>query len=451
MKRISRRGLLASGAAAGILAAGGLAHAGQAARGGRLRIALSGAHAADSWDSRRFHDLFMIAAGQGCVFDCLTEVAADGSLRGELAQSWDVTPDARVWTVTLRRGVTFHNGKPFTAEDVLASFALHRTASLAAPLVAPIEEIAALSPHRVRFTLREGNADFPYILSDYHLVIYPADNLPRAMAQGIGTGLYRVDRFEPGRALIARRVDQHYKDGQAGWADRIELHAVADPRAQAAGLIAGRFDAADLVTQSPDDTVQIAQAQGNRHLAYDLRGLDEDMRTALRLGVDRAASAGEGGWIGADSPFGPANAYFDPALAPQHDPDRARWHLARSATPVSVPGLALALPQAAVAVPAQRCYGRATEDWMLSALAAQDRLPQAAQALQPLARAERDSGRRAALYRDIQAILATEGNALVPAFEPYRSAVRRSVGMPAVTGNLYPMDSARFAERWWRV
>ena len=88
---------------------------------------------------------------------------------------------------------------------------------------------------------------------------------------------------------------------------------------------------------------------------------------------------------------------------------------------------------------------------MLSALAAQDRLPQAAQALQPLARAERDSGRRAALYRDIQAILATEGNALVPAFEPYRSAVRRSVGMPAVTGNLYPMDSARFAERWWRV
>ena len=48
----------------------------------------------DSWDGRTHSDTFMISAGQGAVFDTLTENAADGSLRGELATDWEASPDA---------------------------------------------------------------------------------------------------------------------------------------------------------------------------------------------------------------------------------------------------------------------------------------------------------------------------------------------------------------------
>ncbi len=98
MTRISRRGLLTAGAAASVLAASGLPLQAQARRGGRFRAGLSGANSSDSWDGRTHSDLFMIASSQGAVFDSLTEVGADGSLRGELATDWDATPDAKVWT-----------------------------------------------------------------------------------------------------------------------------------------------------------------------------------------------------------------------------------------------------------------------------------------------------------------------------------------------------------------
>ena len=79
-------------------------------RGDKLRIGMGGQ--ADS---------YMIMLGHGTVFDCLTEVAADGSLRGELAESWEASADAKTWTFNLRKGVTFHNGKEFDADDAIVA------------------------------------------------------------------------------------------------------------------------------------------------------------------------------------------------------------------------------------------------------------------------------------------------------------------------------------------
>ncbi|MEM6342089.1 MAG: peptide ABC transporter substrate-binding protein, partial [Pseudomonadota bacterium] len=85
MKRLDRRALFASGAAAAVLAATGISAAPK--RGGRLRAALSGAARTDSWADPA-SGLFMRVAGQGILFDTLTEIAADGTLRSELARSW---------------------------------------------------------------------------------------------------------------------------------------------------------------------------------------------------------------------------------------------------------------------------------------------------------------------------------------------------------------------------
>ena len=154
MYGISRRGLLQSGVAAGVLAATGLPLKAQT-RGGKFTAGLSGANTSDSWDSRTHSDLYMIASAQGAVFDSLTEIAADGSLVGELAESWEASSDAKVWTFNLRQGVTFHNGKSFAADDVIESLNMHlgeESKSAAKPIV---ENIEALDPALAQAALLE--------------------------------------------------------------------------------------------------------------------------------------------------------------------------------------------------------------------------------------------------------------------------------------------------------
>ncbi len=484
MKRISRRKLLTSGAAAGVLAASGLASAAPARRGGRLRVGLSGANAGDTWDSRRFRSLFMTVAGSGCVFDCLTEVAADGTLRGELAESWEATPDARIWTVSLRKGVAFHNGKPFNADDVIASFALHRDGSRAAPLVQPIKQIVKITDHQVQFVLAEGNADFPYILSGHHLIIYPAGQIEEAMADGIGTGLYRVDRFVPGRSLIARRVENHYKDGQAGWFDRVELHAVPDPVQRYQGLKTGQLDAINAVPYDRftalerDPSIHTHRVQGNHYFGFSLHGRELQntaIRKALRHGIDRQAIADTVlhgyGRPAFDLPFGPLNASFAQSTVDLYDPDLAGHYLRKAgyselALTATFPedhrdvaknilrhssNTQISVAQSGADLCFASGFGRATEDWVLSECAADGWLSDDIRMLQAEARAEFDSTRRTDLYRAIHSQMSEALPALIPVFADELLATRLTVGRPKTTGALLPLDNARLAERWWRA
>src|SRR3954452_6930906 len=56
------------------------------------------------------------------VFEGLTRFAPDGTILPALAESWDIAPDGLSWEFHLRQGVTFHDGTPMTAEDVVFSF-----------------------------------------------------------------------------------------------------------------------------------------------------------------------------------------------------------------------------------------------------------------------------------------------------------------------------------------
>ncbi|MCX8227384.1 MAG: peptide ABC transporter substrate-binding protein, partial [Sulfitobacter sp.] len=92
---MDRRALFATGAAAALLAATGVSAVAMPKPGGRFRMALSGAQRNDSWVHG--NGLFMKVARQGLIYDTLTEVAADGTLRGELATDWQGSDDGRVW------------------------------------------------------------------------------------------------------------------------------------------------------------------------------------------------------------------------------------------------------------------------------------------------------------------------------------------------------------------
>ena len=227
MTRMDRRALFTSGAAAALLVASGLSAATPRA-GGRLRLALS--HDGDSFD----------AVTRGALFDTLTEVAPNGVLRGELATDWQGSSDARSWEFELRPDAAFHDGTRFGALDVIASLAAQGRFS-----DTRILRSEALNHTRVRFELSAPDPDLPYLLADPSLVIRPKgpqtqDGLP------VGTGLYRATRLQPGRHFLGRRVDRHYKDGQAGWFDSLEITVIPDPAVRAEALRDGFVDVAEL-------------------------------------------------------------------------------------------------------------------------------------------------------------------------------------------------------------
>lgn len=235
MPRISRREMLRSGAMASVFAASGGPLLARGQRGGRLRAGLSGATKHDSWDMRGPAGLFMHAAGQGAVFECLTEVAADGALKGELAERWTSFEGARVWEFALRRDVHFHNGQLFTADDVIATLESHGALP---EVLAQIEQVSALGKHGLRITLARPNPNFPYELSHPQFVIQPRGGY----AGGIGTGLYSVAHFAAGQRFLGRRVGDHWKGQSAGFADEVEFIALNTPAEQRAALRAGVVD-----------------------------------------------------------------------------------------------------------------------------------------------------------------------------------------------------------------
>ncbi|MEM1352259.1 MAG: ABC transporter substrate-binding protein [Pseudomonadota bacterium] len=238
---MDRRALLASGAAAALLVASGISAGAMPTRGGRLRAALSGASRQDTFDAREIQGLFMQVATVGTVFDTLTEVAADGTLRGELATHWHGDAGARNWIFRLREDANFHDGTPFSAKDAIAS--LRR---LQGTILSDVVTFDAPDPYQLLVTLRDGDPDFPYRLTDPRLVMYPGEKQSEAILNGIGTGLYRVQDFQPGRHLRAARVTEHYKDGSYGWFEEIELVALSSDAVRAEALTENYVDVADL-------------------------------------------------------------------------------------------------------------------------------------------------------------------------------------------------------------
>ena len=263
---MDRRALFASAAAATLLAASGVSAAGLPRRGGRLRIALSGADRSDSWTAGR--GLFMQVARQGLVFDTLTEIAADGTLRGELALGWTPSQDARHWRFDLRKNTVFHDGTPFTAADVEASARGFNKGV-----------VQATGMHQVEFVLNEPDPDLPMRLAAPEFYISAA----HAPGQGIGTGLYRVKHFAPGQQLLTERVADHYKGDQVGWFDEVELVSIPSEPVRAEALGAYLVDAVDLSDAKLLDGMEDVTLLPDRRSA--LQAVSSDLAQPAQIGA----------------------------------------------------------------------------------------------------------------------------------------------------------------------
>ncbi len=196
-------------------------------KGGRLRMGLTGGSTTDSLDPAVIEDIMpMIMNCQ--IRNSLTEVEYGGKLVPELAESWDTTPDASKWIFKLRKSIEFHNGKTLDAEDVVFSINHHRkegSKSRAKVITDPIKDIKADGKFTVVFTLNDGNADFGFLMSDFHLTIQPAGTIN--FDDGIGTGGYILQRFEPGVSALTKRNPNYWKEGRAHF-DEVEILSIAD-------------------------------------------------------------------------------------------------------------------------------------------------------------------------------------------------------------------------------
>ena len=150
------------------------------------------------------------------MHDALIKPLPGNNMAACLAESWRESEDGLTYEFQLREGLTFHNGDPFTAEDVQFSFLRYKGTS-AKLLHERVKAVEVIDAHRVRFVL---HAPWPDFLTFYATPatgaawIVPKKYQERVGEDGfkrhpVGLGPYRFERFDPGVELVIE-ANEHY-------------------------------------------------------------------------------------------------------------------------------------------------------------------------------------------------------------------------------------------------
>jgi peptide/nickel transport system substrate-binding protein len=481
-------------------------------RGGVFRFGIAGGSTSDSLDPATYGTGIVNIFMMGAIGNCLTEIDHKGKVIPELAESWEAKANASLWTFHLRKGVTFHNGKALTADDVIATFNYHRgenTKSSGKALLKAVKDIRKADNHTVVFELESGNADFPYIVSEYFFIIFPAKNGELDWKSGAATGGYKIAEFEPGVSYVGERYADYWKEGRASF-DRVELVPLSDSTARTTALVTGEVDLINgvdvstvhLLKKKPG--IEVNALTGTQHFTFPMFTdeapfNDANVRLALKHAIKRQQLvdillAGYG-QVGNDSPITPANRYFNSKMAQRaYEPDKARHylkkagldklsvnlHVANAAFPKAVDAGVLFKESAAKAgidinvvrepddgywsnvwlkKPFCACYwdGRPTEDLMFSTVYSAESQWNDAHwknerfnELLVAARTELDSEKRRKMYWEMQEIVKDDGGTIIPVYAQYVFANRNTVTHGPLASNK-DFDGWRATERWWSV
>jgi peptide/nickel transport system substrate-binding protein len=333
---------VSSGMVGSVLARSALAE--EPVKGGHLIVALNGAGASDTLNPGNYTATFMQVIGHQ-VYNTLIELDQKNLPQPALAESWEPKPGAKEWVIKIRKGVTFSNGKPLTAADVIYTLNFHGKAdstSAAKPLVGAIKEMKATDTHEITFTLAGADADFPYTLADYHLCIGPENS---NFLDGIGTGPYILDELEPGVRAATHKNPNYWRTDRA-FVESVETLAVNDDTARFSALLSGsahlinRVDPASVASLEKNADLQVFEISGAAHYTFPMRCNmkpfdNNDVRLAMKYALDREALLRNvlngHGKIGNDIPV-PSYDPFYAADIPQrpYDPDKAKFHMKKS-------------------------------------------------------------------------------------------------------------------------
>ncbi len=462
-------------------------------------------------DPGTWPDAYTELAFSGSMCNNLTEFLPDGSVIGDLAESIEPAQNGKVWVFKLKQGITFHNGKSLTSTDVIESYRYHmdkNSKSAAKPLVAAIADIKADGPNGVIFTLQSGNADFPYIASDYHLVIMQAKaGGGLDWTAGIGTGPFSLEKFNAGVSTKMKRNPNYHKENKP-YFDEIEILSIGDASARTNALVTGEIhymDDCDLKTLGRLKTnpkVKILEVKGLGYLTFAMNVTvppfnNANVRLALKYAIDRDSIVKKvllgHAVAGNDDPVASITRFAtDPQPRFTYDPEKAKFYLKKAGMSSVKVDLSAADAAFTGAVDAALIYkdsaakagidinvvrepndgywdtvwmhkpwsavywvGRPTCDWLFTQCFAADAAWNDTQWKDPrfnellaVARSELDDSKRARMYAEMQQILHDDGGTIVMAFNNYVSAVSAQIGYGKVAGN-NDIDGIRATERWW--
>ena len=297
------------------------------------------------------------------VAEFLTYTDGDNVTHPHLLESWEASDDLKTWTLNLRQGVTFNNGDPFAADDVV--FTLNEWlnsdvgSSMLGMMGAYLEPtgIEKVSDHQIKLHLKQAEIGVPE-----HLFHYPALVLNHRTFEGDfikaphGTGPFTLETYSEGERSVFKRREDYWAmgtDGQAlPYLDGVEfIDMGTEMPPQIAAIQAGEIDSIDFgdisateayaaLKDNPNISILPSATNQTRvlRMRVDLKPWDDNrVRTALKLCQHREkilalAYFGEG-LEGQDVHVSRKHPEYCPIAAPQYDPERAKQLLAEAGYP----------------------------------------------------------------------------------------------------------------------
>jgi len=239
------------------------------------------------------------------VYEKLVTLGQDFSVQPTLATKWD-SPDGKVWTFTLRDGITFSNGQPFTSADVVYTMNRLRSKKLGSPMAdiyANITSVVATGPTTVTFTLKKVDSEFPASLTDYRTLML-CKSVKNPAKQAVGTGPFTLKSISAeDRAILMKNPTYWGKDAQGNqlpYLDEVDFIYSPDIAGQVEGLQGGSLNWVGGLSaeqkQAVEGNTSLKTVTTETNYCFELQircdqkpGSDIRVRQAIMAGTDRQA------------------------------------------------------------------------------------------------------------------------------------------------------------------
>ncbi len=285
------------------------------------------------------------------VYEGLVRFDRDGNIVPALASSWETSDDGLTMTFHLHTGVTYHDGTPFTADDVVKTFerAKDKDSGHTHPeYYAAIDTIEAPSADTVVFHLNAPTSSLLFNLARPDSIIYPPAKADTQRSEPIGTGPFKFVSYTEGSQVVLERNPDYYLDG-VPYLDKVVFKIIGDPNTRFAALQAGDIDLIGVALQ-PEQYLQLkddpnlkgTEGTGTTEITLALNNAreplnDKRVRQAITMAIDKQALV-KGAMFGLGTVIGthmtPAEPYYiDLTGTYPYDPEKAKALLAEAGYP----------------------------------------------------------------------------------------------------------------------
>ena len=285
------------------------------------------------------------------VLEGLVKIDRDGKIVPALAKSSKVSKDGKEYTFVLKKGVKFHDGKSFDAEDVKFTFDRlmdSKTGTAHPEYYKDIDSIQVMDSHTIKIKLKNVNSMFLFNLARPDSVMVNKQAVDKIKSAPVGTGPFKFVEWIRGDHVTLAKFDEYHKKGTP-YLDKVTFKFIGDPSAQIANLKAGDIDAiaydvspenALLLEKDPKfkvlngyTTTEVILSTNNSRKPFN----DVRVRRALAHAIDRNALI-KGAMSGYGVPIGshmdPGNPYYiDLTSAYTYNPEKAKQLLTEAGYP----------------------------------------------------------------------------------------------------------------------